>query len=332
MKDIVRGKAAAASAGIVLALSAPAMAGEWQIVSVNGNAVAGEARVTFNADGTFGGSTGCNRFQGAGRIEAGAMVVSGPLAVTQMACPGDAMTRQDDAIVALFADTLSLAFDPFSETMTLARPDHQIMLAPPGAAVAPEAPPEPAPKPAPEPLALTDATFVNVFGISDRLRIHSAPGADASVVGRVEAGTLLRNKGCQTGSAHDWCNVVFLDASRTEGWAAAEYLEPASAALRAGQRVFDEIGTLTCMETEGGAATECDFGIARDRDGTAVLTVFRADGGERVLTFQNGAFAFADTSEAGGGFDAAAEVDGDLIIVSVGGETYRVRTSLFSRD
>ena len=97
------------------------------------------------------------------------------------------------------------------------------------------------------------------------------------MIGRVEAGTLLRNLGCREGGGRDWCNIEYVDASGTQGWAAAEYLEPASASIRAGQGIYDQIGRLGCVDVAGGAATECEYGVARDRDGTAVVTVFRGD-------------------------------------------------------
>lgn len=308
-------------------------AAEWQITSVNGVATQGEAWISFTPDGAFGGSTGCNRFQGAGRVDEGSLLVEGPVAATQMACPGDELSRQEDGIFGLLVGSVDVFFDPFAERMTLVQGAATAELISTSAAPIANSPPaEPAPpEPAqPEPPALATASFVNVYGVSDRLNIHSEPSVSSPVVGKAEAGTMFRNKGCEPGEAHDWCNVVYLDASGIEGWAAAEFLEPAVAATRAGAGVFDRIGTLDCTDSPNGAVEKCDFGIALDADGTAVVAVFRNDGLQRLLTFVGGTFAFTDTSEAAGGFDAAATRDGEHTIVVVEGERYEIEDSILT--
>jgi putative lipoprotein len=63
----------------------------WLVVEIDGSpVVAGppkrEAHMVFNAQGRVSGSTGCNRFTGAYKQEAGGLRFT-PMAVTKMACP-----------------------------------------------------------------------------------------------------------------------------------------------------------------------------------------------------------------------------------------------------
>lgn len=335
MNTLRLSRSTAAAIAVMVGTSSAALAADWTFETVNGAPAQGAAFVSFNPDGTFGGSTGCNRFQGAGRVADGMLVVEGPVAMTQMACPGDALTAQDDTIAALFTAPTTIAFDPFNELVILLRDGLSATLSKAGAVHLPE-PVPPAPEEpeaaAPAPLTLSDSTYVNVFGISDQLRIHTEPDVSSKVIGRVEAGTLLRNLGCREGGGRDWCNIEYVDASGTQGWAAAEYLEPASASIRAGQGIYDQIGRLGCVDVAGGAAAECEYGVARDRDGTAVVTVFRGDRTQRFFTFLQGEFAFADTSEAGGGFDAVGTRSGEVVSVTVGGERYDVPIDVLSAE
>lgn len=335
MRPVLCKLTAAAAAATALLAGGPLAAGEWRIASLDGAPTEGDARIAFAPDGSFAGSTGCNLFQGAGRIAQGRLVIDGPVATTRMACPGAALTRQEDGILGLLGGEVDLAFDPFADTLVLSRGATRVALTAAGAAPAQPPMPEASPGPdTPEPQAmpLAEAGFVNVFGVSDRLNIHAEPSVSSPVVGKAPAGTLFRSKGCQAGDAHDWCNVVHLDASGLEGWAAAEYLEPAVAAIRAGQGVFDQIGTLACTDAPGAPGAKCDYGVARDPDGTAVVAVFRSDGRPRLLTFVDGVFSFADSSEAGGGFDAAGTRAGESTIVTVDGERYEVPDYLLSGE
>jgi len=81
-------KAAAAPAANALAGSS------WQLQ--------GNARVTmqFSADGRVAGRGGCNRYTGQAKID-GASLSFGPMASTQMACPGDAMNQEREFLAAL---------------------------------------------------------------------------------------------------------------------------------------------------------------------------------------------------------------------------------------
>lgn len=282
-----------------------ASAGDWSILSVNGAEAIGEPRISLEADGSIWGNTGCNNFRGTGRFENAALVVSGPFAMTKMACPGDGLAEQEDAILRLLEGTTSFVHDPFSGAFALVRGEERLELA------------EEAP-------SVFDAEFVNVHGLSGPLNIRNAPGTDAPVVARVLPGTLLRNDGCQTGQGHDWCNVAFLDASGTAGWAAAEFLQAAPAAVRAKQGLFDNIGALSCRSSAQADTALCDYGIARDGNHSAVLVVYKTDGSERVVHFAEGELAYVEISEVEAGNTPHGAISAGTISVTFVGEYYEV--------
>jgi putative lipoprotein len=70
----------------------------WALVELGGAAHAsgsdGRAHLTFQPDGRFSGSAGCNRVSGAYTAE-GAALTFGAAATTRMACKGDVMQMED---------------------------------------------------------------------------------------------------------------------------------------------------------------------------------------------------------------------------------------------
>lgn len=294
------------------------VASEWQIERLDGAATLDNPSVNLSSDGTFAGSTGCNRFQGNAVFEPGALVIEGPVATTRMACPGDALTRQDDTIIGLFAGRVTITFDPLRDALTLANGEHTIDLARamPGAAQVPETH-------AGGERPSGDPPYLFAFGIVGKLDIMARPATDANVLGSVDPGTVLRNAGCADADGTRWCEVALLDGSLA-GWALGEVLEAAGTALRAGQGAFDAAGLIPCAKGIGTPMSHCGFGVARDAGGSATVVVTRPDGLTRALFFTDGRFVSVDTSEADGGHETSAAREGDLTLIRVNDERYEV--------
>ncbi|MCH5376977.1 MAG: META domain-containing protein, partial [Planctomycetes bacterium] len=68
----------------------------WRFGAVDGDVAIGETEITFGPDGSVTGTTGCNRFNGQGAMRDGVLVIGEPLATTRMACPGGALSSQED--------------------------------------------------------------------------------------------------------------------------------------------------------------------------------------------------------------------------------------------
>lgn len=291
--------------GAAVSVSSPAQASDWKILSVNGVAAIGEARISLNEDGTINGKTGCNGFVGAGRFENAMLVVDAPLAVTRMACAGDGLAEQETNILTLLQGATAFSHDPFTGDFALSRDGVTLELAPATASV-------------------FEAGYVNVHGLSGPLNIRSGPSTGADVVTRVLPGTLLRNIECQTGAEYDWCSIQFLDSSGTTGWAAADYLQAAPATVRAQKGLFDNIGTLPCQIAAAADVDICDYGIARDGGGTAVMVIYRPDGSERVLHFAEGDLVFAEVQSDQDAGVIDSRVQNDMIAVTLADEYFEV--------
>jgi heat shock protein HslJ len=302
----------------------------WRIATVGGQPAFGPAEVVFGADGGISGSTGCNRFSGSTRMEDGVLQIVGPLATTRMACPGDGLAAQEEAVLGVLEGRILVAYDPHTHRLDLVGGGTTLGLVPAEApSVAPESQDDAGAGAAPRDPGPPGAGYVNVFGLSGHLNIRAEPSTGAPAVARVLAGALLRSRGCRQDGGRAWCEVTLLDAQETSGWAAAEYLEPAPAGLRAGQGVFDRIGRIPCT-LAGSSPGECEAGVARDPGGTAVVVVYRTGGAERVLSFDGETFVASDASQAGGGFDATATHEGDAVVVTVDGERFEVPMSFIA--
>ncbi|MEM9106336.1 MAG: META domain-containing protein [Pseudomonadota bacterium] len=101
----------------------PAEPTRWTVLAVNEKAPAAEAFVTFAPDGSVYGSTGCNRFSTRGIFNGNAVLINGPVMMTKMACPGDAVSEQEKTIMAGLQGQIKLLFDPFARQLVLSNPE-----------------------------------------------------------------------------------------------------------------------------------------------------------------------------------------------------------------
>lgn len=300
-----------------VAMATSARSGEWQIVGLNGSAPVDAPEVRFSEDGAFSGTTGCNSFQGQARFEGNELLVEGPVATTRMACPGDAMTAQDDMIIAVFSGHMTVSFDPLLDVLRLSNGETVLDLdsiadTGTGLPVVPETH-------AGLGRPTGDPSYVNPFGLADDMPIRAEPDAASAVVGGAFSGQVLRNDGCEG----EWCRVTTLDGS-VSGWAEQQTLEASDSALRAGQGVFDTTGILPCAKGIGAPMAQCVFGVARDGGGNATVAVFQRGGLTRALFFVGGELLGADTSEADGGHEVSSAREGDLLLIRVNDERYDI--------
>ena len=313
-------KITAAICGLLALGTVPGETGalDWVVVSVNGAAADPGGTVSFKPDGSFSAFSGCNRYNGSASFDGAALTVAGPVAATKLACPGDALSRQDDAFAALFEGKIGVAFDPLRSTLSLVGSVARIELVP----AFPEDAALPATHGGLEP-PTGEPPYLAAFGIAGQLDIHAEASAGTPVVGRVDPGTVLRSGGCAEVGGTSWCKVSLADGSQS-GWATGDVLEPADSALRAGQGVFDAAGLVPCAKGIGAPTAPCAFGVARDGGGTATVVVNRPDCLTRAIFFTEGALLGADTSEADGGHDVSVVKEGDLALIRVNDERYEI--------
>ncbi len=84
----------------------------WQLVSMDGDAIAGDAVPTlaFDGQGAVSGSTGCNTFSGQVTIN-GSELSFGPLVTTRMACADPAANAREQAFLAAMEDVSAYTVD-----------------------------------------------------------------------------------------------------------------------------------------------------------------------------------------------------------------------------
>ena len=63
-----------------------------------------------------------------------------------------------------------------------------------------------------------DEGFAEITGASGALVLRASPSAGASIVSRLDDGTLLRTVGCQIAAGRKWCQVELPDDASVKGW------------------------------------------------------------------------------------------------------------------
>ncbi|MEX5729147.1 heat shock protein HslJ [Rhodovulum iodosum] len=308
------------------AMPANAQLQTWPIAEIDGQQPQGVPEIVFSPSGGLSGSTGCNRFTATARLEGGALVIDGPVGATQMACPG-ALDAQERTVLGILAGPVAVSYDPFEDALTLWNAAGTMTLRRTDAAAQRGAAAEDGETPSRHSFQASQGqanAYLSVFGLEGHLNIRAEATTSAPVVARAVPGTMLRNIGCSQGASRRWCEVETLDGEQVRGWAAADYLEPANSALRAGLGIFDAIGRLPCAQTAGQPTARCEFGVARDGAGSATVIVIRPDGRQRALFFQDGELLGADTSQADGYPEYGATREADLTFVRVGDERYEI--------
>jgi hypothetical protein len=86
---------------------------------------------------------------------------------------------------------------------------------------------------------------------------------------------------------------------------------------------FHATGNIPCSMGKGRSTGSCVFGVKREGNGSATVTVTKVDGSQRVIFFEKGRAIGYDQSQAdSGGFKAKKEAD--LNIIHIGKERYEI--------
>jgi hypothetical protein len=63
-----------------------------------------------------------------------------------------------------------------------------------------------------------DAEYVEITGAAGALVLRDGPTTGASIVSRLDDGTLLRTIGCQMAAGRKWCEVELPTDASVKGW------------------------------------------------------------------------------------------------------------------
>ncbi len=86
---------------------------------------------------------------------------------------------------------------------------------------------------------------------------------------------------------------------------------------------YHATGNIPCSMGNGQPTGPCPFGVTRQGNGTANVTVKKSDGRSRVIFFKNGKAIGADVSQADPG-EFSASKEGDLFMIRIGKERYEI--------
>ena len=92
---------------------------------------------------------------------------------------------------------------------------------------------------------------------------------------------------------------------------------------------FHARGDVPCSTGKGQPTDSCAFGVKREGNGSAMVTVSKADGSQRVIFFENGRAIGYDQSEADSG-EFKANKEADLNIIHIGKERYEIPDAVIS--
>ena len=87
---------------------------------------------------------------------------------------------------------------------------------------------------------------------------------------------------------------------------------------------FNATGDVPCARDAGQPMTSCKFGVKRQGDGKADVTIFWPDGGSRAIFFEGGKPAFFDQSQADGDVKMKVSKDADLFKITIGTQRFEI--------
>lgn len=93
---------------------------------------------------------------------------------------------------------------------------------------------------------------------------------------------------------------------------------------------YHATGKIRCQMGEGQSAGNCDFGVVREGNGTAQVTITKPDGSTRSIYFENGKAIGYDKSQADRGEFKASKEGYDLYIIHIGNERYEIPDAVIS--
>ena len=86
---------------------------------------------------------------------------------------------------------------------------------------------------------------------------------------------------------------------------------------------FHVTGNIPCSMGKGQPTGSCVFGVKRESNGSAMVTVTKVDGSQRVIFFEKGRAIGYDQSQADSG-EFKAQKEADLNIIHIGEERYEI--------
>lgn len=164
----------------------------------------------------------------------------------------------------------------------------------------------------------TDVAFFNSSNSGDQF--EGTLPADGDYKIRVY---LMRNAARRNETARYRLEMIITNAG-SAGGSESSGGENGDPWQRIGNDDFDATGQIPCARVAGQPSTNCNFGVVRMGNGSALVKVIWPDGGNRVITFKSGNPTAYDESEADGGAKLSYEKSADLYIIRIGNQRFEI--------
>jgi hypothetical protein len=156
------------------------------------------------------------------------------------------------------------------------------------------------------------------------VNLREEASRNAAVIEKIDAGTILRNKGCKMEAGQRWCRVELPENPSVGGWMRGDFLREASVAAPSSDTLvpgtnYHAVGRVPCTLDGQPEVTDCEFGVTRGGPGLATVFITVPNGFVRVITFSGGK---ASPDSAVTSFDYTREDDNTIVKVNGQDERY----------
>jgi hypothetical protein len=168
--------------------------------------------------------------------------------------------------------------------------------------------------------------FWEVSGLAagKNVNLREEASRRAAVIEKLDAGTILRNKGCKMEAKERWCRVELPETPGVGGWVRGEFLREASVAAPSDDKLvpgtnYHAVGRVACTLDGQPEVKDCEFGVTRGGSGIATVFITVPDGFVRVISFDGGKVS---PDSAVTSFDYSREDDNTIVKVNRQDERY----------
>jgi hypothetical protein len=168
--------------------------------------------------------------------------------------------------------------------------------------------------------------FWEVKGLAEgkNVNLREAASRRAAVIEKLDAGTILRNKGCKMEAKERWCRVELPENPEVGGWVRGEFLREASVAAPSEDKLvpgtnYHAVGRVPCTLDGQPEVKDCEFGVTRGGPGIATVFITVPNGFVRVISFSGD--KVSPDSEVSS-FSATREDDNTIVTVNGQDERY----------
>jgi hypothetical protein len=174
-----------------------------------------------------------------------------------------------------------------------------------------------------------NACYMNVVAPGSQAAIHIGSTAGNEYAGNLQASGnytiqvyLMRSAARRNETCKYSMTVEITGAARAAAPAGGDAVVPGTN--------FSATGSIPCAREAGQPMANCRFGVARSGSGSARVTVFWPDGGNRIISFEKGIPASFDQSQADGDARLSFNRNADLFLITIGAQRFEIPDAVVS--